>query len=146
MLDIDTFPEDLIPTAWTLNSCSSLSLEASSLNELEHTTASNDGNLSVVSDEINGRGFHLCGQANHDVKIGCGSPYRVRRTAKHCGVSDSVSHIHTSFNASILAEDKNASTMNVTMTNCENKARVIMAVSHRKRPHYGVQVLWLCLN
>eukprot|EP00250_Pteridium_aquilinum_P020139 c24719_g1_i1 orf=196-3204(-) len=144
VLEINSFPEDLIPTAWTVNSCNSVSLEAPLSSELEHLTASNGSNCSFVSD---GRSFPLVEGTNQDLKSSHGSrdvwaykPYRRQRTAENSTVSESISHIHMRCNTSVLAEEENFSMgTNFSETDCENKAKVIMAVSHRKRPHFGVQ-------
>lgn len=134
-------PEDLIPTAWSSNSCSSLALEVPSLNKLEHAIASNFGNLQAVADKISGRGLHPYKTTNHAPKIGCENGdirtcnlYGARKTAENSLVSDSGSRAHASVNASILAENNN-----IDAIDDKSRARVVMAVSHRKRPHYGVQ-------
>lgn len=121
MLDTESFPEDLIPTAWAIDSCKSVSFESPSLNKIEHSAASYD--------------------------IGLGSqngwactPCSVQKTAAKRVVSDTVSRTYASFDPLFPAKEENVlNGINVNTPVHEKDAKVIMAVSHRMRPHYGVQ-------
>lgn len=105
MLDMQSLPDDLVPTAWTVDSYKSVS------SATPPCMGSKNGWVSM--------------------------PYVMQHTDTDLGLSD----VHASVDLPL--HEKTTSRIGNDMSDgrsiLENDARVVMAVSHRTRPHYGVQ-------
>ncbi|MCO5550314.1 hypothetical protein L7F22_003798 [Adiantum nelumboides] len=117
MLDTMSLPEDLVPTAWTLRTSPIQSSEAPPVTNIEHEGTSIEGNLCVNLDKSNIL-------ANQDSSFACGRP-----DIWACEPSRLQTTVET--HVALGTSDN--------LSDCKIKAEVIMAISHRKRPHYGVQ-------
>ncbi|KAI5072005.1 hypothetical protein GOP47_0012111 [Adiantum capillus-veneris] len=143
MLDTRSLPEDLVPTAWTLSSFPTPSLEDPLI---EHGRAPLDGNLRIGSGKSNKTGL----LANQDSRFHCGrpdiwvcEPTRLRTAVEIHIAPETGSTVHTNF-GTLLAKEGNIpfgvdSCSSDNFSDHKSKSEVIMAISHRKRPHYGVQ-------
>ncbi|MCO5574576.1 hypothetical protein L7F22_028364 [Adiantum nelumboides] len=112
MLDRMSLPEDLVPTAWTLRTSPTQFSEAPPVTNLEHERTLIKGNICVSLDKSNIL-------ANQDSSFTRGRP-----DIRACEPS----RLQTTVETHVALD-----------TSCKINAEVIMAISHRKRPHYGVQ-------
>lgn len=142
MLDASSLPEELVPTAWTLRSFNTPPFEEPSFNNPEHERGPIDGNLRFSSGKLNGGLL-----ANQDLRIDSGrldlwasGPFKLQTSLNSCVVPDSNSNFYANFKTCCAKEEivfgDASSSANA---NPKREAEVIMAISHTKRPHYGVQ-------
>ncbi|KAH7416482.1 hypothetical protein KP509_14G093500 [Ceratopteris richardii] len=118
ILDSTSLPEELVPTAWTISS--------SCISSIQHQSDYEDSQHSFQRPDI-----WTC------------EPSRLQNTVKPCAVPDTrISSknergMHLAKDISVSSDG--GSDRSVTTSDDECKSAVIMAISHRERPHYGVQ-------